>query len=358
VKGALKRINRRLCPGRLFYPPEWIVLGVNNACNLHCRMCDVGLGNSDTIFGRNLTGTRPMNMPLEMVRKIIDQLAATWPSTRLGFAFTEPLIWPSLVEAVGYADGRGVSTAVTTNGLTLDTIGEHLSDAGLKELYLSLDGTADVHDKIRGCSGAFSRAMSGVERILRHRTRPHISVFCVITPWNIDNLVPFLKEMVILPLETVGFMHANFTTQEIAQNHNALWGEKYPATQSNIGSFDPEDIDLKRLQEAVTDLKACSSPFEISFSPDLETIEQLDRFYRRPDALIGSSCSDIDRTLMVKSDGRVIPCHGRCYDLTIGDIYEMTLPEIWNSKAIQDLRRALVSAGGLMPACSRCCSAF
>ncbi len=101
MKNTFKKLNRKLSPGHLFYPPDWIVLGVNNACNLHCKMCDVGLGNSDTVFGQNLTGTRPMNMPLEMVESIVDQLAETWPTTRLGFAFTEPLIWPGLVDAVG-----------------------------------------------------------------------------------------------------------------------------------------------------------------------------------------------------------------------------------------------------------------
>lgn len=358
MRNTFKKLNRKLSPGHLFYPPEWIVLGVNNACNLHCKMCDVGLGNSDTVFGRNLTGTRPMNMPLEMVESIVDQLAEAWPTTRLGFAFTEPLIWPGLVDAVAYAEGQSIGTAVTTNGLTLDNLAEPLSDAGLSDLYLSLDGTAEVHDRIRGRQGAFGRAMHGVERMLGRNHRPQISIFCVITPWNINNLEPFLKEMANLPLHTVGFMHTNFTTQLVADAHNALWGKVYPATPSNVGPFDPEDMDLKRLQQAIIDLKACPAPFDISFSPELDTFDQLDQFYNHPDVLIGSSCSDIDRTLMVKSDGRVIPCHGRCYDLTVGNVAEQTLPEIWNAEKISDLRRALRSAGGLLPACSRCCSAF
>ena len=30
--------------------PEWLILCINNFCNLHCRMCDVGLGASDTVY--------------------------------------------------------------------------------------------------------------------------------------------------------------------------------------------------------------------------------------------------------------------------------------------------------------------
>lgn len=358
MKTTLKKINRRLSPGRLFYPPEWIVLGVNNACNLHCKMCDVGLGNTDTVFGRNLTGTRPMNMPLEMVHLITDQLIGSWHSTRLGFAFTEPLIWPPLEDAVAYAEDRGIKTAITTNGLTLDSLAEPLCEAGLSDLFLSLDGTAEIHDRIRGREGAFGRAMRGVEILLGRNPRPRISVFCVITPWNIGDLEPFLREMAGLPLETLGFMHTNFTTEDIATTHNNLWGNTYPATSSNVGPFDPTTLDLPLLLEAVTTLKAISAPFDVSFSPDLRTLRDLERFYRRPEVLIGSSCSDIDRTLMVKSDGRVIPCHGRCYDLTVGNVTDQALSEIWNSRAIADLRQTLASSGGLLPACSRCCSAF
>lgn len=358
MKNAFKKLNRAVAPGHLFFPPEWIVLGVNNACNLHCKMCDVGLGNTETVFGRNLTGTRPMNMPLELLQSIVDQLATSWRSTRLGFAFTEPLIWPPLVDAVTYAHNRGISSAITTNGLTLDSLADPLSEAGLEDIFLSLDGTADVHDKIRGRQGSFDRAMQGVERMISQPKRPRISIFCVITPWNIESLEPFLKEMAEFPLETVGFMHTNFTTQKIADTHNARWGETYPATQSNIGPFDPEEMDLPKLLQAITSLKSIEAPFKVSCSPELTTLEALERFYRHPEVKIGSSCGDIDRTIMVKSDGRVIPCHGRCYDLTVGNANDQTLTEIWNAKAVAELRRALTSNGGLLPACSRCCSAF
>mgnify|MGYP004094617865 CR=1 FL=1 len=49
----LKSLNARLAPGHLLYGPEWLVLGVNNACNLHCKMCDVGTGFSESGFYQN-----------------------------------------------------------------------------------------------------------------------------------------------------------------------------------------------------------------------------------------------------------------------------------------------------------------
>ena len=61
---------------------------------------------------------------------------------------------------------------------------------------------------------------------------------------------------------------------------------------------------------------------------------------------------------MIKSDGTAIPAHGRCYNLTVGNIYEENLTTIWNSPVLGAFRKDLMKAGGLLPACSRCCSAF
>ena len=61
---------------------------------------------------------------------------------------------------------------------------------------------------------------------------------------------------------------------------------------------------------------------------------------------------------MIKSDGSVIPAHGRCYNLNLGNIYSESLKEIWRSTVLNNFRDNLINNGGQLPACSRCCSAF
>ena len=58
VPKSLRRANFRLLPGRLFYGPEWLVLGVNNICNLHCKMCDVGTAFTNSNFYYHLMRPR------------------------------------------------------------------------------------------------------------------------------------------------------------------------------------------------------------------------------------------------------------------------------------------------------------
>ena len=56
IAEKLERINDRLFPRRIWHAPHWLVLGVNNVCNLHCRMCDVGTETINTNFAQNLIG--------------------------------------------------------------------------------------------------------------------------------------------------------------------------------------------------------------------------------------------------------------------------------------------------------------
>ena len=60
----LKHLNKKIAPKQFLFGPEWIVLGVNNVCNLHCKMCDVGTKNLDSNFAQNFVGTHQLNMPL------------------------------------------------------------------------------------------------------------------------------------------------------------------------------------------------------------------------------------------------------------------------------------------------------
>lgn len=354
----LRYVNLRWAPGKLLLGPEWLVLGVNNACNLHCRMCDVGLGRDDTNFGRNLTGSRPLDMPWDLYERVVSEAAASRPRPRIGFAFTEPLLWKPLVEAVALARARGLGTAVTTNGWRLPELAAPLAAAGLDDLFLSLDGPPDAHDAIRGRDGSFERAFRGLEALLAGSPRPAASVFCVVTPWNASRLAELVGLLAGLPLAGIGFMHANFTTAEMAEAHNALHGGTYPATESNLGPLDPSAFDLPALAEEIARVRALRPPFRVSFSPEIDGLDALRRFYLAPEARWGRLCNDAARSLMVKSDGRVIPAHGRCYDVTVGNLRESRLADVWNSPEMARFRRTLVGAGGLLPACTRCCSAF
>lgn len=358
IVDKLKKANIRYFPQRMLFAPEWLVLGVNNICNLHCKMCDVGVDFNQSNFFENLMGSRPINMPLELIKTIIKQAAHYYPNTKLGYAFTEPLIYPHLVESLFYAKDHQLYTSITTNALTLKRHAKNLCDAGLNDIFISLDGPEVIHNQIRGHKSSFQRALQGIEALLMENTRPDISIFCVITEWNIGYLNEFVQALKHLPLKQIGFMHTNYTPDSVATAHNQRFGDDYPATASNMEEIHIDQMDLALLWEEMQELKSLKIPFPIRFSPELDTKEQLDLFYYHPEIKIGKRCGDAFRTMMIKSDGSVIPAHGRCYNLTLGNLYDDSLKKIWNSAVGSRFRSTLMKEGGLLTACSRCCSAF
>jgi radical SAM protein with 4Fe4S-binding SPASM domain len=358
ITNKLKSINKRFYPQKLFYGPEWIVLGVNNICNLHCKMCDVGIEYTASNFYQNLMGTSPLNMPIELIKKIFDQSSEYFPKAKVGYAFTEPLIYPSLIESLNYAKEKKLYTSITTNALTLKQKAKDICKAGLNDIFISLDGPEEIHNQIRGHKSSFQKAVEGIEELLHNNPRPDISIFCVITEWNIGHLKKFVDYFKNYPIRLLGLMHTNFTPDFIVKNHNILYGEKYPATISNIEQIEISKMNLGILFDEIIEIKKTKYPFDVTFSPDIIEEEKLEVFYNHPEILIGKICNDVYRNIMIKSDGSVIPAHGRCYNLNIGNINNNSLKEIWNSNVVSDFRKDLMHAGGLFPACTRCCSAF
>ena len=358
ITNKLKSINKRLYPQKLFYGPEWIVLGVNNICNLHCKMCDVGIEYTASNFYQNLMGTSPLNMPMELIKILFDQTAKHYPKTKIGYAFTEPLIYPDLIESLQYAKTKNLYTSITTNALTLKQKAKAICESELNDIFISLDGPEEIHNQIRGHKSSFQKAIEGIDELLKHSQRPNISIFCVITEWNIGHLKEFADYFKKFPLKQLGFMHTNFTPDFIGSNHNKIYGDKYPATISNTEQIEISKMNLKILLDEITEIKKTDYSFKVTFSPEIKSDIELDVFYNQPEKLIGRICNDVYRNIMIKSDGSVIPAHGRCFNLNIGNIYNNSLKEIWNSKVVSEFRKDLMNAGGLFPACSRCCSAF
>jgi MoaA/NifB/PqqE/SkfB family radical SAM enzyme len=279
ITKTIKKINKSLLPGRLLFDPKYIVLGVNNICNLHCKMCDIGTKNTETSFAQNLIGTKPLNMPIELIKIIFDQLAEFFPKTKIGYAFTEPLIYPHLKESLQYALEKGLKTTLTTNGYVLKEKAQDIVEGGVKELFISLDGLEKTHNFTRGNDKSFQRAIAGIEEISRHENAPLISVFFVITEWNYSEMVKFADYFSSLPIIHIGFLHQNFVTKEQADNHNFKYGSYCKATYSNVECVDFSKIDLNKLKNEIERVKSKKYPFSIGFSPEMESVEQLEKFY-------------------------------------------------------------------------------
>lgn len=335
-------------------PPTVFVLGVNNFCNLYCRMCDVGTGHSDTNFGANLLGSDNKMMSLDLCKKTLDQIAEWSPGAAVAFVYTEPLAWPPIAAAVAYATEMGLRPQVTTNGLLLSRHAEALVNAGCQELVISIDGPSKIHDFIRRKKGSYDKALDGVAQVRRFDPTMPITVSCAITQWNAGHLAQLAEDLIDSQITQIIVVHNQFTDGAVAAMHT----EKYPwlaATASNVFESDVTEIDLEVLQSDLDRLGVLDLPYTLKIVPELNSAAKLKTYYQDPGQFVGTRCDDPFRIMMIDSDGEVIPAHGRCFRFPIGNINDIPLKSMWNAKGLKDLRKSLNDAGGLLPACARCC---
>ncbi len=347
-------------------PPDWLVLTINNVCNLKCKMCDVGLGDPTTVFWANLIGDRPQNMSLAMLEELLLQSERFKVRPKIGLAATEPLIHPEILAFCEAIVRKGFYCQITTNGSTLPRLASSLVDIGVDELIISCDGPRAIHDQVRGKKGSFDRLCQGVEMLgrakeSRGRLRPIVNFSFTVTDTNYNHLVETVKTLGAMRPERILISQLNFITREMATLHNSRHQDDLAVTRSNLGSMEPGTFDIRAIWEQLNALRSYLATVDtyyppVHLTPESNSQADLERYYHQPQNLIGGRCcTDPWRAMMVKTDGSVIPSHGRCYNFRVGSITETDLPTIWNSDRFLQFRRLLKADGGSLPACSRCC---
>lgn len=179
-------------------PSRIVQLHPTRRCNLRCRHC----------YSESGPEVRA-ELPLPLVRGILDDAAAEGYGVA-SFSGGEPLLYPSLPEALDHAHACGMGTALTTNGMALT---ERALDAlvGRADLVaISLDGVPAAHNRMRAHPRAFE-SMAGRLPALRRSGIPFGFIF-TLTRYNVNELdwvAGFAAEagaslLQVHPLEGVG----------------------------------------------------------------------------------------------------------------------------------------------------------
>jgi MoaA/NifB/PqqE/SkfB family radical SAM enzyme len=367
---GLENLGRRLAylspSGKNRLGPRWVVLVVNNTCNLHCKMCDVGTGANDTIFYRNLIGQDPGNMSVEFFERILADAKEFPLRPRLSLSYTEPGIHPKILEMVARAKTAGFFCSLTTNGFTLPRLSEPLVELGLDEIFVSVDGAREAHNEVRGSTRSYDLIMQGLHNIAGVKARlrrdsPTVNIVYVFTEQSYLTLVDLLDDLrPVRPAQIVATL-LNFIHPKSAELHNSRFGNRYRASVTNLHKVNLGAFDCEALMQQIDAARAKALELGISFSlrPRVASAQSLRRYFENVDEpAAGDFCTDPWNMVMIQTNGDVIPAHGRCFNTIAGNLNHRSLQAIWNGPAMVDFRRLLKKEGGLLPACTRCCGCF
>jgi MoaA/NifB/PqqE/SkfB family radical SAM enzyme len=328
-------------------------------------MCDVGIGDQASVFYANMTGADPGSMTLELLQRVLDSASEFRPRPRIGLAFTEPLNHAHIIDFCNEIASRGFYASMTSNGYLLPRRAEELVRSGLGELTISVDGPPELHDTIRGRKGSFARLYEGIRKVNEAKARlgrktPLVRISGTINDLNYRDIRGLLQALAPLRPDLINIGHLSFITPEMADAHNAAHYGDFHVERSSIGDMDLSVIDPAELAKEIASAKEFAAqqepPLNLTFHPELSTPEQLEQYYHRPEEYVGGRrCTDPFKMMMVNTDGTVIPAHSRCYSYPLGNVKEVSLPEIWNNARYIAFRQVLYQAGGTLPACTRCC---
>lgn len=171
--------------------PQDIIVEASGYCNLRCTMCPYP------------TLKRPKGeMEFEVFQKIVDEVAAENPSSRLWLAIMgEPLIMGErVIRMMKYAKDKGLAEVILNTNATFMTpdIIPRLIDSGLDKIILSLDAiTAETYDRVR-VGGDFSKVMGNIHAFLsikadRKATKPELIAQFIVMDEN-EHEVELFKE--------------------------------------------------------------------------------------------------------------------------------------------------------------------
>jgi len=299
-----------------------IILMPHSRCNCRCVMCDIWKGNNNV---KQLEETDIAKM-LESMRKLNTKLVV--------MSGGEALMHPNFFRLCEIIKSRNISITLLSTGLLLKKFASEIIEK-TDEVIISLDGSKDVHDKIRNIPNAYDKLKEGVQELKTLNPKFRVTARSVIQKENFEDLPNIVEAAHKIGLDQISFLTADVTTD--AFNRPELWGEE------KIGEISLSKEQLEAFKEIIESLiQTHSKDFENRFIA--ESPEKIRRFYDYYAAFQDLSqfppmrCNAPWVSTVIEADGKVRHCF---FHEVIGDIRKSTLEEIVNSKKSITFRKNL-----------------
>jgi radical SAM protein with 4Fe4S-binding SPASM domain len=272
--------------------PVVVMIEPTNRCNLRCPLCHVGSGKLKR---------HPRNLTLSEFETILNKLPNTVRVLQL-WNQGEPFMNPEFLDMVRLASIKGYHTITSTNAhfLTQNGTPQAVTESGLNELVVSLDGyNNETYEPVRK-GGTLSTVLQGMKEVATIKkgistNSPQITAQCLLLK-DIENHLDEIKKV---------------------------------ATESGANRIVWKTAQVSSLEEAKNVL------------PD---DQNLWRYRIKNNQLITKrrweGCLRTWFSTVVLCDGSVVPC---CFDkdgdYVMGNLLHQSFSEIWNGELYLNFRK-------------------
>ncbi len=301
---------------------ELVHFQLTKNCNLRCWFCGQ--------WGRKgfFADTEGSEMTFADWKKVIEELKSYTEKPDIMLWGGEPLVYEQFEEIVKLLRQDGFRLGIVSNGVMINEYAALLKEE-FCHIYVSVDGTKEIHDKIRG-EGVFDKVKENLE--LLRGTNAKISVMSVLSEENISNLEDTVEEILKLNCDEI-----------ILQEMIALSKEE------------AEEYKVQMRQMGITTEYINSWIMENPPRCDSNAIEKLCRKY--PDKVkhlphgIGEPCKSENSHIHIAWNGNLLYCTD-FYDFSAGNVKIEKIEDIFNNEKSEKFRRMI--GDGKCPTCRHC----
>jgi radical SAM protein with 4Fe4S-binding SPASM domain len=346
--------------------PMAMTLHLTEACNLRCKMCYYW--GEKGAYSTAESKENPKVLELELIKELVETVKARKPMYSLFGG--EPLMHPDIEQVIMAIKDAGSFIDTPTNGTLLEKHAQMIVRTGFDSIRVSLDGPREENDVQRG-EGTFDKAMAGIEALHNEKQKtnsmtPGIQIIYTVTPDNYLAIEKFfLEELNLDAIGMITIQMVNFLTQEMGEAYAEMMESVLGITSDTYwhGMVQPPDIfsDVDTI-ELVRQVDAVKKKFAemkkmVLLLPPTFTPENLSAYLAADWGAMADtykSCPVPWAALDVVASGDIAPCHV-FFDLTVGNLHEQSISEIWNGERYNTFR-GYMKEHGLMPICHvGCC---
>jgi len=169
--------NSGLRPGPVIV--SWVA---TNRCNSKCVYCEARANEEN-----------PEELTTAQIKGVLDELRDL-KVKRFFVIGGEPFMRKDLFEVFDYAKKRDMIIGVFTNSLLYRKLKEKIKNIGFQNIWTSIDGLAETHNKYRGHPGAYEITMEAI-RYYSKIEIPVRVVNTVVHPNNFDELPELFEHL-------------------------------------------------------------------------------------------------------------------------------------------------------------------
>ena len=299
-----------------------VILMPHSKCNCRCVMCDIWKGNNNV----NQLEEKDIAELLDSLRKLKTKVVV--------MSGGEALMHPNFFRLCKIIKSQKIKITLLSTGLLLKKYASEIINL-TDEVIVSLDGSRQIHDKIRNIPNAFDKLKDGVKEVKKLDQKYRVTARCVIQKENFRDFPKIVDAAKKIGLDQISFLAADVTTD--AFNRPDLWDDqKADEVKLSVDELD----DFYNVIESL--IISHSKEFETRFI--VESPDKIRRFYNYYAAYYNKtkfpemSCNAPWVSAVIESDGRVRPCF---FHESMGNIRENSLLEILNSDKSVSFRKNL-----------------